>query len=90
MSKQPRLDGEFDDAQAETSRERDVADLARGADGLTEGYDAETVARGLLEAQLAAASAMFTASMAVTTGSFKAMAAFWGADQTGRDDKDKS
>ncbi|WP_425100356.1 hypothetical protein [Tropicibacter sp. S64] len=62
-----------------SERSRDVSDVARGADGLTESFDTEAAARGMLEAQIEAAQAMFTASMAVTTGSFKAMAAFWGA-----------
>lgn len=88
MSKQPRPHGAFRVDDAGPAQDRDVADLARGSDGLGEAYDADAVARGLLEAQLAAASAMVTASMAVTTGSFRAMAAFWGSARSERSDKD--
>ncbi len=56
-----------------------VADLARGANGLSEFHDMEEAARGLMKAQVNVMNTMVTASMSATTASLKAMTQFWTA-----------
>ncbi|MFW2543008.1 hypothetical protein ACN2XU_10220 [Primorskyibacter sp. 2E107] len=87
MSEKPRPHGAFDMEEPGVTPVPDVADLARGANGLGEPYEPDALARGILDAQFHAAQAMLTASMSLTTGSLRAIAAFWGAGSP-RDRKD--
>lgn len=67
----------------------EVADLARGANGLGEPADPQEIAQGLLKVQMEAMNTMMTASVDITTATLKAMTQMWGMGATGRRDGDK-
>ncbi|WP_417206196.1 hypothetical protein [Antarctobacter sp.] len=66
----------------------EVADLARGANGLGEPADPQEIAQGLLKAQMEAMNAMMSASVDMTTATLKAMTQMWGASAPKRRDED--
>ena len=69
----------------------EVADLARGANGLGEPVDPQEIAQGLLKAQVEAMNTMMTASVDMTTATLKAMTQMWGVGTPKRryGDKDR-
>ncbi len=64
-------------APRKSSASPDVADLARGANGLMEPVDPKDVAQGLVAAQMQAMSTMMTASAEMTAATFRAMSTMW-------------
>lgn len=56
-----------------------AADLARGANGVSDYTDAQEAVQGMVEAQMKVMNAMMSASVEATQASLKAMANFWTA-----------
>ncbi|KUF12761.1 hypothetical protein [Pseudoponticoccus marisrubri] len=82
--KPDELAEDFDDHRPE------VADLARGANGLDEPSDPQEIAQGLMAAQMQAMSTMMAASAEMTAATFRAMSQMWGASlPRGRGDREE-
>lgn len=67
----------------------EIADLARGANGLSEPTDPQEIAQGLVTAQVEAMNTMVSASVNMTTATLKAMTQFWGLGVPKRRDDDR-
>ncbi|WP_323766513.1 hypothetical protein [Antarctobacter sp.] len=67
----------------------EVADLARGANGLGEPADPQEIAQGLLKAQMEAMNTMMSASVDMTAATLKAMTQMWGMGAAKRPDEDE-
>ena len=65
-------------ARGRSKASETAADLARGANGLTDYFEAQEAAvQGMMKAHVEAMNTVMTASMAATTTSLRAMASFW-------------
>ena len=56
----------------------EIADLARGANGLGDPADPQEIAQGMMKAHLEAMNTMVSASVDMTAATLKAMTQMWG------------